>query len=762
MPDGYTGNLSFLSYNRAMFKSTHTILEIALPVPLHRTFDYLYLALPNQTVGVGCRARVTLGNKEYVGIVVKQKEQSQVALKKLKQIVELIDQVPLLNEQDIELAQWVIRYYHAPPGEIINLLFHGQMRRGGSANTEIERRWLLATRPKGEAESQLANAPKQRVLWKAAKERNAPFTRNELLQAVGAGFSAPWHALCAKGLILPVEECNEDPMDGSVTFPPLVVASPRYALSDEQHAARDLILPRLDAFNCLLLDGVTGSGKTEVYLQAMTIILEKQQQVLVLVPEIGLISQLAHRIRRRFGIEVAVYHSELGEKARLAVWHGLANNQLRVVVGTRSALFLSLPKLGLIVVDEEHDLSYKQQEAVRYSARDVAVRRAQLNQIPILLGSATPSLESLANVERGRYTMVKLSQRVSNQTLPDVRLVDTRGTIAKDGLSAELINAMHEHLDAGSQVLLFLNRRGYSPVIYCADCGWTACCPYCSARMTYHTNKNLLSCHHCNTSRPLQNICPKCKGSRLLPVGKGTERVEAAIRSRFPNKNAVRIDRDSVPSSTHLDKIMQAARDKKVDILLGTQMLAKGHHLPGITLAAIIDMDSALYSVDFRSLERAGQMITQVFGRSGRGESQGQVIIQTSLPEHPVLELLLRRGYSVFAQHLLTERRDAHLPPYSFQASIRAQGYAKYEVNDFLRRVAELIRSMNIPNVFLFGPMSGALEKCAGHYRMVLIVQSETRSPLQNCLQRLVLILDKEHTTSRVRWHIDVDPQDAE
>ena len=724
------------------------ILEIALPVPLFRTFDYLCPSLADGVVpSNGARVRVAFGSRELVGVVVGRKARSEVPQGKLKPLIDVIDPVPLLCAADLALAQWVVNYYHAPPGEMLTLLLPVSLRRGKPLDP-VSR----ASRKKNrEGVSQEGTG--RQVSARQASARQASVSQACAEEDVAS------HRISSESISR--EEVVSDRTPGQLNAgADIQVVQAGYALSPGQEAACKVISAYMDGFQPILLDGVTGSGKTEVYLQMATHALRRGRQVLILVPEIGLVAQLARRVQRRFGIAADVYHSDLSDKERLTVWRRSLRNEARIIVGTRSALFLPLPELGLMMVDEEHDLSYKQQESVRYSARDVAVRRAQTRNIPIILGSATPALETLANVTQGRYLRVALPERVTQRPLPEVQLIDTRGISCQDGLSPILLNAIQEQLEAGSQVLLFLNRRGYAPVIYCADCGWVANCERCSTRLTYHHQKNRLRCHHCGTDKPLQPQCPECGGERLMPVGKGTERLEIALKARFPERVVTRIDRDTARSSEAFEALMVAVRDRKIDILVGTQMLAKGHHLPGIGLAAIVDMDTALYSLDFRALERAGQMITQVFGRSGRGEAHGKVMIQTTCPEHPVLEVLLRQGYGAFAEQILVERHAARLPPHSFQVVIRAEAHRLPPVEQFLEEVRQRISVMNVPAVDVFGPLAGTLEKCAGYYRRILVLQCRRRAPLHNVLAALISQLDAGSPVRSVRWHIDVDPQE--
>jgi primosomal protein N' (replication factor Y) len=542
---------------------------------------------------------------------------------------------------------------------------------------------------------------------------------------------------------------------GDIAVPLRRLKASNFPLNAEQQQAVEAICRQFDQFCPFLLDGVTGSGKTEVYLVAVRELLERGQQALILVPEIGLTPQLIQRFTDALGYSPVCYHSDMRERERLQVWLACQQGETKVVIGTRSALFLPLPNLKLIVVDEEHDLSYKQQDGVRYSARDVAVRRAQMEGIPVVLGSATPSLESLANVQRGRYKRLRLNHRALTEVFPKVRKIDLRGRKLDHGLTSELISAIDVHVKAGQQVMLFLNRRGFAPVLYCPECGWIAMCPRCDSKYTLHHRAQRLRCHQCGVEKPLPVFCPVCASSDLVPLGKGTERVELALKAHFPDQTVVRIDRDSARSLDQFNQLMHLAQSGEAQILLGTQMVAKGHHLPNVTLAAVIDMDSALFSLDFRAFERCAQMITQVFGRSGRAESPGEVLIQTSQPDHPLLNLLLEKGYRKVAEQLLLERQQADLPPFSYQVVIRAEAQSAELAEQFLTIFAKAVAS---PDWGVMGPVPAVQARRAGFYRSVLLIQGKSRAELARGVARATQTVKGEAVSRKVRWHVDVDP----
>lgn len=510
-------------------------------------------------------------------------------------------------------------------------------------------------------------------------------------------------------------------------------------------------------FQVSLLEGVTGSGKTEVYLHRVQSALDAGQQALVLTPEIGLTPQLEARFRERFGDAVAVFHSGLTEKVRGEAWRAALDGRCRVLVGTRSAVFTPLPQLGLIVVDEEHDSSYKQQEGFRYSARDVAIVRAQRAGVPVILGSATPSLESLHNVARGRYRHLKLAARPGQRQLPKVRLLDLRGAKLRDGMAPGLFDAMARHLDNGGQALLFVNRRGYAPALLCHDCGWLAPCPHCDARMTLHRTRGRLLCHHCGSEARVPLRCGSCGGAELMPVGQGTERIEDGLRRAFPDVRVERIDSDRTARVGELDRLLRQIRDREIRVLVGTQMLAKGHDFDGITLVGVIDADQALFSGDFRAIERMAQVLTQVAGRAGRGAVAGEVLVQTHQPDHPQLQCWLREGYAGLSQRLLDERREMGFPPATHLALLRADALDAGAALHLLRHVASELGSAGVEAL---GPIPAPMERKANRYRAQLLLRSADRSALQNCLAQLVPRIGSIPGSRRVRWSIDVDPID--
>jgi primosomal protein N' (replication factor Y) len=512
-------------------------------------------------------------------------------------------------------------------------------------------------------------------------------------------------------------------------------------------------------FRCFLLDGVTGSGKTEVYLRCIRDRLAANQQCLVLVPEIGLTPQLVERFRRRFPVPVAILHSGLADSERLRAWNAVREGTARIVIGTRSAIFTPLRRPGLLVVDEEHDASYKQQDGFRYSARDLAVWRARELGVPLVLGSATPALESIENARSGRYERLVLADRAGAAGQPAVRLIDARAHPPQDGLTQPLIAAIRRHLAADGQVLIFLNRRGYAPTLVCPGCGDVIGCDRCDARMVLHQKRGRITCHHCGSDRPVPAACPACH-AELRPVGQGTERIEEALAREFPGEPMERIDRDTTRRRGEIERRLARVRSAEARLLLGTQMLTKGHDFPGVTLVGIVDVDQGLFGTDFRSAERLAQTFIQVAGRAGRADRAGEVYLQTLFPDHPLLRVLVGQGYGAFAELALAERQRAGWPPWSSLALLRAEATERPAVFAFLDEVAVLARAGGRPGVRLLGPAPAPMERRSGRYRGQLLVQATARRDLQRFLPEFRAAITALPAQRRVRWNLDVDPSE--
>lgn len=725
-------------------------LRVAVPCPLYRSFDYLPPSGSDAArLMPGLRIQIPFGRTTRVGVLLETATHSDVPVKKLRPATAVLDARPLIGEDLLQLARWAAEYYHHPVGEVLEVLFPGLLRQGRAAELPGEPRWRLTASGRATPAQALARAPRQRGLLEMLHAAAAGLEQTVL---AGTGWQPALRALRDKGL---VESFTPEPMP-----PAAAPTQPGPALNAAQSAAADTIIAHFDRFHAFLVDGITGSGKTEVYLRTIQAALDRGRQVLVLVPEIGLTPQAVARFRQRLGVPIAVFHSGLRDSERLTAWLQAQRGLARVLIGTRSAVWTPLPELGLIIVDEEHDSSYKQQEGFRYSARDLAVLRAQRGGVPVVLGSATPALESLHNVNLRRYERLHLPERAGVANHPSMTLLDVRSRPMRDGLSDLLLDAMRRHLDADGQVLLFLNRRGYAPTLLCHACGWIAQCARCDARLTLHHGRNRLCCHHCGSERAVPQVCDACGSLDLQVLGKGTERLEAGLAERFPGIGIARVDRDTTQRKGALDTLLREVESGARRILIGTQMLAKGHDFPDITLVGVVDADQGLFSVDFRAAERMAQLITQVAGRAGRADKPGEVLIQTHHPEHPLLQTLVREGYAHFAAAALAERHAARLPPYTSLALLRAEATERAAPLSFLRGARQLAEQLQRRGSELLGPAPAPMERRAGRYRAQLLVQADRRTDLQELLADWVPKLAELPQARRVRWSVDVDPQE--
>lgn len=728
------------------------ILRIAVPTPLRQFFDYTPPAgCATSSLVAGIRVRVPFQNRQLVGILLELANEPQSASYKLKQAIELIDNIPAIPPDLLELCLWAADYYHHPIGEVLDTALPTLLRQGKPVAMSTELYWLLTEAGLELDPEVLKRAPRQTDLLKWLALYPDGVTKRQLQEQ--AVQSTVLKTLTKKGWVATRQKIfsHANTESGLQELP--------LELNEAQQNALTEILSRTGEFQVYLLDGVTGSGKTEVYLQAITEILAKQKQVLVLVPEIGLTPQTIQRFRQRFSASVVALHSGLSDKERLNAWVAAKSGEAKIIIGTRSAIFSPFANLGLIIVDEEHDLSFKQQEGFRYHARDIAIMRARALQIPIVLGSATSSLETLCRAEQGRYQHLRLPHRAGNAELPRFCVLDIRNLHLEEGLSPTLLQAIRDHLTQGDQVMLFLNRRGYAPVLMCHACGWMAKCKRCDARMTFHHEPRRLHCHHCDAQRPIFKKCEGCGVDDLQIIGLGTERLELALEKHFPNISIARIDRDSTQRKGSMEDLLDKIQSGEHRILIGTQMLAKGHHFPNVTLVGIIDTDSGFFSTDFRAIERMGQLILQVAGRAGRMSKPGTVVIQTHHPDHPLLHQLLRESYHYFASTLLKERAQAMLPPYAFLALFRAEAHSVEQATNFLLQVKNIADQLG-ETIPVWGPVPAPMPRRAGRYRVQLLMQAQQRPLLQRCLKRLLPEIEKLTSKQQVRWSLDVDPLD--
>jgi primosomal protein N' (replication factor Y) (superfamily II helicase) len=742
------------------------ILQIALDTPLRRVFDYRapesIAEAPADTrrpLRLGVRVRVSFGRRQMIGILVGIAAESRVPAEKLKSALAILDDEPVLDPVTFDLLLWAAEYYHHPLGEVFAAALPAGLRAGQPAVRQTEW-WSLSEFGKRELKSPSdRRAPQQRALL-AWLEQRGRATADDL----GAHWKpALWRAVKARRWVALREAAPPEQ-------PPAVESRPSdVALTAAQAECVAAILAAAPGaaqgaahgFSAHLVYGVTGSGKTEVYLRVIAAAIARGGQALVLVPEIALTPQLVDRFRRRFSSGVVAVHSGLTGTERRDAWRAAHTGHARIIIGTRSAVFTSMPHLALIVVDEEHDTSYKQQEGFRYSARDLAVLRARGAGVPIVLGSATPSLETLENAATARYAKHVLPQRPGAARAPQIRLVDLRKHAVDQGLSTPAIQAMERHLHAGGQIIVFLNRRGYAPSLFCSACGWVAPCAHCDARMTLHRRAQQLRCHHCGAHGAVPMVCGSCS-QPLHPVGQGTERVEETLSRLFPLAPLARLDRDTAGGRGAVQTVLDRVHSGEARILVGTQMLTKGHHFPDVSLVVILNADQGLFAGDFRATERLAQTITQVAGRAGRGAKPGEVLIQTEFPEHPLLNRLLTEGYEGFAVSALEERREAGWPPYARLAMLRAEAKDSAALDAFLQAAIGAGRPLHDAAIRVLGPASALIARRADHFRAHLLVETAARSTLQRFLKNWLPAVEALPGPPGLRWSIDVDPLEVD
>lgn len=725
-------------------------IRVAVPVHLYDSFDYLVSQDQYQHIHIGTRVAVSFGRQNLVGIVVEKVPVNEPlnSTFKLKFITEILDDHAILDAKVLSLLHWAAQYYQFPLGEVMQSALPTLLRQGKPADI-LTRMWVLTDH---DAEKKIKRSEKQQEAYKILKLH--PQGTSETILNLAGIETATLKALEKKEIC----KCVHEKQD--LTAKPVTLAQMPLTANEDQKKAIDSILKAQNKYQAFLLDGLTGSGKTEVYLQVMQQVLKHGKQVLVLVPEIGLTPQTINRFQARFHCDIVLLHSGLNDSKRLQAWQYAQSGKASIILGTRSAIYTPLPNLGLIVLDEEHDLSFKQQEGFRYHARDVALYRAHLEQCPIILGSATPSIDSYALVEHDKLTCLELNQRAGSALMPKVHVLDLKVGQKQHGISQLLIGEVKRRLEKKEQVLIFLNRRGYSPVLICESCAWQAKCPNCDANFTLHNKPYVhLHCHHCGTIHRKPDQCPECHHNELKPIGMGTAKVEESLNELFPDVDVIRVDRDSTSRVGSWQKIYDRIQTSEPVILLGTQMLAKGHHFPYVTLVAILDIDSGLLSVDFRAPERTAQLIVQVSGRAGRGEKKGDVFLQTLRPDHPLLTTLVSHDYRAFAKQTLKERKAALLPPYRYTALIRCESKTQQLNQDFLQEHVQVLRQHSENLIDIWGPIPAPMERKAGRYQAHLVLLSQDRAKLhfyihqwwQNMLHQ---------KPSNMKLSLDIDPQE--
>jgi primosomal protein N' (replication factor Y) len=721
------------------------IVRVALDVPLSTLFDYLVEA--DARVEIGQRVLVPFGRKQLIGIVMELVESSALASERIKPVSQVLEDVPPLPAELLTLLRFSSDYYQHPLGMTVMAALPVRLRapdgmaiisESGYALTEQGRALDLEQFPKRRiVQLRILQALQSGTLSASQMRTLSPSVTANLKALQDAG----WVESCAMPVAAPAAHAFEA----------------AHTLTAAQQQAVDAVM-QTSGYACFLLHGITGSGKTEVYVHLMHQVLQRGAQVLLLVPEINLTPQLENYFRSRFpDTELASLHSGLNDSERTRKWLRAQSGAAGIVLGTRLSVFTPLPKLGLILVDEEHDASFKQQDGLRYSARDVAIFRANQRGVPIVLGSATPSLESYYNAQNGRYRLLKLNQRATEQAqLPLVRCINTANIPLQEGISPAMLTALEARLQRREQSLVFINRRGYAPVLMCTACGWLSACSHCAGKLVLHLKDRRLRCHHCGHQERVPHACPGCGNTDLQPVGIGTQRVEEALQAHFPEARILRVDRDSTRNKGSWQAMRQQIHDDAVDILVGTQILAKGHDFPNLTLVGVLNPDGALYSADFRASEKLFAQLAQVAGRAGRADKPGEVLVQTAFPDHPLFRALREHDYDAWARTLLAEREQAGFPPFVFQVLLRAEGKHETAVYVFLRQARQAAVGLGL-DVEIYGVVAAAMAKRADHSRAQLLVQGATRKALQQFLRAWRPLLD-ELPAQKLRWSLDVDP----
>lgn len=733
---------------------------VAVPVPLRQVFDFIipaHVALDDEAL-VGRRVLVPFGPRKLVGIITQCNDSTNVSAGRLKPIIELLDDEAIFDATLWQTLAWVSRYYIAPIGEVFEMALPTLLRKANGPAPSTTKHWILTEEGRVKPIEELDRAPVQLAIIKKLI-RTLALSADDFAE-MNSGWRSAIKALTEKGW---VQEENVEPRLTTNDQAQLVKQS-GFELNQQQQAAATHLVSRVQAktFSVSLLLGVTGSGKTEVYFAAIQASLEANTQALVLVPEIGLTPQLLERFQARFSVPIAVMHSNLSDKERHLAWWHTKTGEARIIIGTRSAVLSSIPELGLIVVDEEHDTSFKQQDGVRYHARDTAIYRAKLAQVPIVLGSATPALESYYNALHGRYTLLELPNRASAALLPNVQLVDLEQQAAAEGLSPALSAQLRETLESSEQSMLFINRRGFAPAMYCTDCKSTLRCHRCDAHLTVHRSHNRLRCHHCGYDTRIPQACPGCQSKELKDLGEGTQRVETTVQALLPSATILRIDRDSTRNKGQLEAHLDEVKSGHADVVVGTQLLTKGHDFDHLSLVGVLDADQGLYSSDFRSTENLFQQLVQVAGRAGRRDKQGRVLVQTRFTDHPLFEFVVTQDYQGFANTELEMRQQLGLPPFGYLAMFRAESTHDARAMQFLRALKTQLPVFD--GVRVMDAVAAPMAKRAGRYRAQLLIQAQSRGALHTCLMSFIKRLERDEGMRKlagsVRWSLDVDPQD--
>lgn len=730
---------------------SNIILQIALPVPLRKTFDYIFVENPDdkgssaQQPIIGQRVLVPFGRQTLVGIILAIKSDSEFPVEKLKPVITLLDNQSCFEPDQISFLNWAANYYQHPIGEVYSAAIPTALREG-KLIADLKPQCLTASKSlpndfpaNATALNKLTALFQSSVVLTKEVLKGQNIKSTTIKRFIDEGW-ASWQPMQDVARLVVQTDINQ-----SLT------------LNSEQAIAVSAINTS-SGHTCFLLDGVTGSGKTEVYLQAIEKVLLEQKQVLVCVPEIGLTPQTINRFQQRFNLQIALWHSGMTDKQRINTWLQVRTGQANIIIATRSGVFLPFKQLGMIIIDEEHDASFKQQEGFKYHCRSLALYRANLVSIPVVLGSATPSLETLANAQNQKFHHLKLLSRAAGSALPNMHLLDLNRCKVEAGIGEPLLEKIKLVLNAGQQAMLFINRRGFAPVLMCEECNWLSDCHRCSSYTTFHKNNRSLICHHCGDQQPVMHQCKSCGSTRITSVGVGTEQLDHSLQQSFPEYDVIRLDRDSTAKKGEFERKLEQIHLGKPQIIVGTQMIAKGHHFPNVSLVGIVDVDGTLFSSDFRASEKLSQLVVQVAGRAGRGGIKGEVWLQTKFPEHPVIQDLINNHYADFAKYALTERQLMSLPPYSHQILLRAEATKEEFARHWLESVSPHLSQFK--ELMVLGPMPAPMTKKAGKYRYMLTLQCKSRSYLHKVINWFIENLDSIEKDNRIRWSIDVDPVD--
>lgn len=719
------------------------IVKVGLSLPVYTEF---YYQIESTNVNLDSiksrRVNVPFGTKQKIGVVLDLVDESKIQLKKIKPISDVLDNEALFSDHLYSFLHWVSSYYIQPLGEVVFLAVPLYLKKGAPHKSCLQKAWKSTEK---EANHLANKAPKQFDLWQHIKQSKHPLTQSDLTGFKGA--NTLLKALVQKELI---EEIEQHQFLDSV---PIKINQ----LNEEQQNVVQDINKNFNSFAVHLIDGITGSGKTEVYFELMQQVIDLGQQVLFMLPEIGLTNAFIKRISQRFGHKIAVLHSARTAWKRYIAWDQAKRGAAQILVSTRSGVFVDFNNLGLIIVDEEHDMSYRQQDGVYYHGRDSALKRAQMLDIPVLMGSATPSLESLKNCQSELYYHHLLKRRALGGNLAEISVINTQNKPMQAGCSPALISAIKKHLADSGQIILFLNRRGFAPIVLCHSCGWRKQCEQCDSPMSLHLSVGRMICHHCSNQQPIPRVCGSCGDTDIQHYGVGTQQLEQTIQNLFPSTQVVRIDRDSTRLKESFEEKLKLLESDEAKIFIGTQMLAKGHDYAGITLVGIIDIDQGLFSTQYRALEQLAQTVIQVSGRAGRGAKKGQVILQTDFPEHQIMADLIRQDYRKISQQLLAERKLFNLPPYIKVIMFRAEAKTLSDAEAILNKIKlEIEQQTN--HVSCVGPFASYLKKKEGVFRAQLYCHSQSLIQFRGAIRKVFPTLLKIKKPSHVKWRVDVDP----